>query len=431
MIIFFVFFLFEKEYVISAIISLVFALIFFFGLISYTERTNRDLSRFLQAVRYADFSQTFTSFGLGSSFEDLNKAFSDVMKDFRKNREEKEEQYRYLQTIVQHVDVGLITFDDSGQVHLINNAAKKLLNVHQLSNISTEKSFSDEFKKRVLALRAGHKTLITVINNDQQIQLAIRATEFKQKKQKFTLLSLQDIQGELEDKELEAWQMLIRVLTHEIMNSITPIASLSATTNDLIESMRQEENDHNDPEILDDVKMALHTIHKRSLGLTDFVQAYRNVTLIPKPQFTLVMIKDLFSRMERLMANRFSKNNIIFSMSVEPQSLELTLDQGLMEQVLINLLLNAFDAVLEREDPKIFLKALINDEGRTIIEVSDNGYGIDQEALSKIFIPFFTTKKNGSGIGLSFSRQVLRLHHGSIKVKSAPDQKTTVTLTFY
>jgi signal transduction histidine kinase len=264
------------------------------------------------------------------------------------------------------------------------------------------------------------------------VQLAVYAAEFKLREQKLTLVSIQNIQSELEEKEMEAWQNLIRVLTHEIMNSVTPIASLTATVNDLLTppSGNQKPGEETSAEAMDDIRGALQTIQKRSEGLLHFVDAYRKLTRIPKPQFQIFSITELFARVGQLMRVQMSGKPIHFHTKVEPESLELTADPELIEQVLINLLLNAIQAVEDQKDARIELAARMDQRGRTIIPVADNGPGIIAEALEKIFIPFFTTKQDGSGIGLSLCRQIMRLHSGTISVHSQPNVETIFTLRF-
>jgi nitrogen fixation/metabolism regulation signal transduction histidine kinase len=405
-----------------------------YALIRYVERTNQHLSRFLLAVKHGDFSRSFSGKELGPSFEELLKVFNDVMEKIQQTRSEKEEQYRYLQTIVHHVGIGLITFQADGKVDLINTAARRLLNVPGLRNIKALKNFSQPLVETLFSLRAGEKALVKV--NEGEMELAIHAAEFRLRDQKFTLVSLHNIQSELQEKEMEAWQTLIRVLTHEIMNSMTPITSMATTVIDLLNPYHHEEGQNSetsiDAETIADIANALKTIHKRSTGLTHFVSAYRNLTLIPKPKFKLFAIEELFTRVKKLMESKFKENGILFQWSVDPQTLELTADPGLIEQVLINLLLNAADALIgyKNKEPQVELSASLDEIGRIIIQVTDNGPGIVKEALGKVFIPFFTTKKKGSGIGLSLSRQIMKLHKGSISVHSDPDVRTVFTLKF-
>lgn len=397
-------------------------------------RTNRELVRFLNAIKHADFSQSFSMEHEGAAFRDLHRIFQDIIAEFQRYRCQTEEQYQYLQTILQHIAVGIITFHENGHVHLINNAAKRLLQLTHLDNIGELDALSDQLRESITLAKPGEHSLVKIYTGEGQKQLSLYSTEFKLRDQRYRLVSLQDIRGELEDKEMESWQTLIRVLTHEIMNSMTPISSLSSTAFDLIDSFEQADSGKNGEddirEILGDLRSALTTIHNRSLGLMEFVNAYRNLTLIPLPQLEIVSIREMVSRVSRLLSAPLERNNIDFLHFIAPETLEVTADKGLIEQVLINLILNAIDAVNGRDNARIELHSSMNNLGKVVIQIRDNGPGIVEEALDKIFIPFYTTKKAGTGIGLSFSRQVMRLHNGSISVQSVPDDKTTFTLTF-
>ncbi len=403
-----------------------------YSLIHYVEKTNRELARFFSSIRYSDFSQTFKKDGRGTTFDALQKSFTEVMKAFRKTRAEKEEHYRYLQTIVQHVGIGLIAFQPNGDVELINTAAKRLLRIPSLKNIQSLESFSKSLVEALQNIKPRERALIKVEDNDELLHLALYATGFKLRGQNFILVSIQNIHSELEEKEIEAWQKLIRVLTHEIMNSITPIASLASTINELIlESGKFRKSEEKiETESLTDIHEAAQTIQKRSQGLLHFVDAYRNLTLIQKPNFQIFQIKELFARVEKLMQANIKKKAITFDQKIEPMSLELAADPELIEQVLINLLLNALYAVEGKKDAKIDLDAKLDGRGRIVIQVKDNGPGISEENLEKIFIPFFSTREGGSGIGLSLSRQIMRLHKGSIGVHSEPGVETIFTLRF-
>ncbi|MFH1008389.1 MAG: ATP-binding protein [Candidatus Latescibacterota bacterium] len=403
-----------------------------YALVRYVEQTNRQLTRFLQSIRHSDFSQTFTGGGLGSSFDSLHKAFAEVTDAFRQARAEKEEQYRYLQTVIQHVGIGLLVFGPDGEVALMNAVARRLLKAPQLKNITTLESFSKPLVDTLFRLKPGEKALVKIEEPNESLQLAISATAFRLREEKRTLVSIQNIQHELEEKEMEAWQNLIRVLTHEIMNSVTPIASLSATVNDLVmQSLgRRSSGEKIDDETKEDIRSALQAIGKRSEGLLHFVETYRNLSRIPKPRFRIFSVSELFERVEQLMRVQMAEQTIRFSAKVAPKSLELTADPELIEQVLINLLLNAMQAAQDRADTRIELAARMDGRGHLLIEVTDNGPGIIEEALDKVFIPFFTTKRDGSGIGLSVSRQIMRLHRGTIGVQSKPDVETVFSLKF-
>lgn len=399
-----------------------------FLLIRYVEKTQRDLTQFLDAVNYEDFSQTFRSPGSGRIQQDLHNAFNKVLQKFIDTRAETEMQYRYLQTVVQHIGIGLIAFRADGGVHMINNAAKKLLKVVTLRSVSDLDSVAPGLAATFLSLRTGQNRLIKIQQPESILQVMVHTTEFILGSEQYTLVSLQNIQSELEEKEMEAWQNLIKVLTHEIMNSITPISSLASTAENLIK--KKCDGAQIPPEVKDDIHQALRIIEKRSSGLLHFVESYRRLTRLPAPDFQILPVSDLFSRIEQLLRQSLENMGIVFSIDIDPRSLELTADPNMVEQVLINLINNAEHALAGRPAPRIRLSARIGSGGRPCIYVEDNGRGILEEVQNNIFIPFFTTKKEGTGIGLSLARQIMRMHGGSIRVSSIPDQKTTFILQF-
>ncbi len=413
----------------SIIVLAIIIIIQLYSLIYYAEKTNRDLSRFLSAIEHSDFSQTFIDTSLGSSFKDLYKSFNKVIMKFQSTRSEKEEHLRYLETVMQHVGIGLISYNQNGEIQFINNAAKRLLKVTHLNNISSLSKISRSLTQKLFALEAGERVTIKITDENDFIQLIIYATEFKLRDQKYRLVSLQNIQSELEEKEMEAWQQLIRVLTHEIMNSITPISSLASTVQSILKNNVQGQASP-DPESLDDINSAVNTIQRRSEGLIHFVNSYRNLTRIPKPNFQIFRIGSLFERIKNLMAKELEEKGIKFSQCVTPESLELTADPELVEQVVINLLINAEQSLETKEAAKISLTSSLDDRGKILIKVTDNGPGIPEDVIEKIFIPFYSTKKAGSGIGLSLSRQIMRAHGGNIRVTSKSSEETTFTLRF-
>jgi two-component system nitrogen regulation sensor histidine kinase NtrY len=403
-----------------------------YALIVYVDRTNRELARFFESIKYEDFSQSFSTAKKGGSFAPLLRALSQVTDAFRKTRAEKEEHYHYLQTVVQHVGVGLIVFQPDGDVELINNAAKRLLRVPYLKNIRSLESKNKKLVTTLLSLKPRDRALVKIEGEEEILQLMLYATEFRLGGRVFTLVSLQNIRSEIESTEIEAWQKLIRVLTHEIMNSITPISSLASTINGLIKEMGMglSRADKADSEQIEDIIQALQTIQKRSDGLLHFVDAYRNLTLLPAPKFQIFPLRDLLARVARIMEANIKDKNIRFELTIEPETLELIADPELIEQVLINLQLNALQAVEGQAEARIRLSARLDSRGRVLVQVSDNGPGMPEENLEKIFIPFFSTKEGGSGIGLSLSRQIMRLHNGTISVSSRPGEETVFTLRF-
>ena len=397
----------------------------------YVDKVNRDLTTFLESIRFSEFTLNFQTRGLGSSFDQLNKAFNDVISDFQKVRSEKEEHFQYLQSIVQNIDVSILAYQRDGTVEMVNKAAKKLFQVASLRNINSLNPLSSELVSTLTEIKPGENKLVRVQEQDDLLQLAIYATELRIHEKEIILATIKNIQNVLEEQETEAWQKLIRVLTHEIMNSITPIASLSSTLDLMLKGITAEEDTKTlDMESVLEIQQALQTINKRSTGLLHFVNTYRNLTRIPKPNFKIFPVRDLVNNVQLLMEEELRQNKIRLVTSVIPPDIEFSADEQLLEQVMINMLKNAIQALNNRSDPKITIKAFINKRGRLTIQVIDNGQGILKEVLDKIFIPFFTTKPKGSGIGLSLSRQIMRLHGGTITANSEPDTGTTFTLTF-
>jgi len=388
--------------------------------------TNRDFKRFLEAIEYSDFTQSFTDKKMGKSFLELNSAFNKVVENFKQNSREKEKSFRYMQTILQYINNGLICYDQQGNVDFINRAGKKILNLSFLKNINSLKISHPDIYELIIEIRHGDKIVKKVNINDDLKQIAFSVFEFRIGERNLTLLSIQDIHNVLEEKELEAWQKLIRVLTHEIMNSLTPISSLSSTTFDLIKQLDIETTGSNDN--IQDIRDALNTIHIRSEGLIDFVNAYRNLAIIPKPILNILSVKDLISNTLIILQNNIKENDIEIIQNIDPESLEISADSSLIEQVLINLVINAVQALKEAKSPIIIVNSFLSDSGRVIIQVIDNGTGISDQNKSKIFIPFYSTKKS-SGIGLSLCKQIMKLHKGQISVTSI-DGLTTFTLSF-
>jgi two-component system nitrogen regulation sensor histidine kinase NtrY len=421
---------FNEKYVSAVIVAV--AIIFEISeLFHFSSVTNKKITRFLESIRYSDFSSSFSYDNkLGKSFRELNTAFNSVADAFRKERAEKEEHLNYLNTVVQHVSTGLLSFDNEGNVGLINSAAKKFLGTPQLRNINEILGVNVTLYKRLRQLNPGEKTLIRVSSD---LNLSIHAAELKLRGHTIKLVAIQNIHSELVSKEVEAWQNLTKVLRHEIMNSITPIASLTGTLNEILAEDLKRINDHSceiNDETLDDLEEGLQTIENRSKGLIKFVDAYRDYTSIPKPKFGLIKIDELFEHICKLLKREFMEIGIDFKSNILQDKMEITADRELIEMVLINLLKNAKEALAGREGAKIELTARLDIQQRVLLEVKDNGPGIIPEAQDRIFIPFYTTKKAGSGIGLALSRQIMQLHHGFLSVKSEPNIYTIFSLGF-
>lgn len=402
------------------------------SLFKYLDRIHSETVTFLNSIQYDEYPNNFKNKS-GSSLDFLYKEYDNIIRKMRQIRAEKDEQYYYLKNIVKHLGIGLITFDIDGKIQIVNTTAKRFLNVSDIKNIKELQKLSPILVDSFFRLKTGGSDLIKLEKNGEIIQLSIYAIELTLKGEAFKLISLQNIQSELEEKEMEAWQNLIKVLTHEIMNSVTPISSLAATVEqELVGYIHEGDNvPQIDKEEMEDIHLAIQTIQRRSEGLIRFVSDFRNLTRIPIPKIEKVLVRDLFNRMNVLLRNDFKSVNINLKINLSNNDLTISADQELIEQVLINLLKNAIQELEEKEGERtIELSSYIENKRRVIIKVKDNGSGIEEEALDKIFIPFFTTKKQGSGIGLSLSKQIMRQHKANISVKSTIDEGTEFILKF-
>lgn len=426
----------ETQYYISIGFLIILAVIQIVLLVQFLERTNVLLTRFLESIRYSDFTGSFQNHGLGSNFKELNEAFSRVIEKFKEERSKKEESLRYLETVVQHIGIGLVCINSEEEIVLINRAAKRLFGVSSLRTVNSFRKISDSLADAIIQLNGGDRSLQRISINDENLELAMDATEFIMRREAFKLVSFQNIQTELEEKEMESWQNITQVLAHEIMNSITPIASLSGTVHMLVQQQAVEENNHIllNKETANDVNEALNTINKRSHGLMRFVNSYRDFTQIPTPDYEHFSVMELLHRIEHLMKAEFEKRDVDVEIDVQSETLELHADPQLVEQILINITKNALRALRQVEQPKLIYEAGIGVDGRVFIDIIDNGPGIKKEDMEKIFIPFYSTAGNnpdkGTGIGLSLSRQIMRIHGGALHVRSEPGKETVFTLKF-
>jgi signal transduction histidine kinase len=382
-------------------------------------------------VRYADFTRRFTTDERGPIFEDLRDAFEEVTAEFRRLRAEKERQVQYLQQVVQHLGVALITYQDDGEVEVMNTAARRLLRTGPIRHVDALDRVSDDLTEALRTLDSGDQAMVRVEEEDRTLQLAVRVSRFQLQGEPHALASIQDLRNELEEKEMEAWQQLTSVLTHEIMNSVAPISSLASTA-----SRRLQETGDNGSITADqatDAREAVDTIERRSESLINFVDAYRSFTDIPSPEFDVLDAEALLNNVRSLLRAQIEEQSLDVSITVDPPDLTLTADADLLDQLLINLALNALQAIEEDPDAeqgRIEFRAYVDRRSRPVIQVEDNGPGIPEDVQEKIFVPFFTTKEDGSGIGLSLSRQIMRLHGGRLSVRSEEGEGAVFTLRF-
>lgn len=404
------------------------------GLLRTVTKTNREVARFLGAIAHSDFSQTFRQGNQGAAFDELGLAITQVMDKFRDSRANSEKQADYLNAMLNHVPVGLAAVFEDGRVTLLNNFAHRLLGPEELSRRTTDGQLLADVLR---ALAPGTRSLIRVAGGSAvgPQQLTVTATKLILGGESRLLLSLQNIAGDLEATEVRAWQDLVRVLTHEMMNSLTPIASLTRTAQGVLADLKEKVTAQPDlVEEMQDAEMAIDTVARRSNSLLRFVERYRQFTSVPKPQLSRIKVKEITERLQRLMAPAADSHGVSLEVLVLPPQLELVADGDMVEQVLINLLKNAVEAMRDAppraEGRCIRLTAHLDEGGHVVISVADNGPGIPADVAEKIFIPFYTTKRDGSGVGLSLARQIMLAHGGSINLSPDPAGGSVFTLRF-
>lgn len=402
-----------------------------FEVFRFVSKTNAEISRFLDAARYADFSQRFNLHELGAGFGELGDTFTDILQRFQHVRASQEEELRHLKALVEHVPVPLMSLHGDGAITLWNNAARRLFGSSHVTKVSDLQQFGEGFTKDIQSVGAGQRMLTAFRIDGTEQQLAIASTQIIIGTSAEKLVSLQDIQSELDLAQLQAWQDLVRVLTHEIMNSITPVASLAKTAVDLVEDAASKVTDN--PDVVDelgDVRDAVDTVARRSDSLMQFVSSYRRLTRLPPPEKTLLRLDQLFKDVCDLTTRDWATKGISLITKIEPSELDVTADHDMIEQVLINMLRNAEQALASTEGARVSLTARLNKRGRVVIEMADNGPGVPADIARKIFVPFFTTKREGSGVGLALTRQVMIAHGGAVSLDENEGGGARFTLTF-
>ena len=398
-----------------------------FELFWYVDKRNRELSTFLSTLLNDDFSSRFRDFKKGKSFKSLFQAMNLIIDKFHKISSDREAQFQYLHTLVDHVKVGILSYDSEGRVHLVNQAFMELFGSPRIRKNNKITELGPEFYKLVEKIKPGEQFVYKVSQKGSNISLAIRVTEFKMKNKRFKLISAQNIRRELEERELEAWQKLIRVLTHEIMNSVTPISSLSSSLYELVKVGEEQETPLND-KTKQRLQSGLEAIIDRSSGLMKFTEAYKTLARIPPPDIKPIQPDELIHRIEILFKTLTEEKNIDFKAETLSKTWSFMGDIELLDMVFINLMKNSMEALENTEKPQIRITINKYEEERALIEVKDNGAGMSEEIMNQIFIPFYTTKRKGSGIGLSLSNQIIRLHGGTITADSKPGKGSIFTI---
>lgn len=403
-------------------------------LIRRVTRTNRSFLNLLESVRHANYTRTFDEAALSGSALPLRREFNELLEHVTRLAADREQHYEYIRTVFHHIGTGLVSYRADGTVDLANPSARKILRTVRLDHIDDLVTLSPDLVETLKTIRQGERRMVKVRDRDEIRQLSIEASSFVLGETHYTLVSVHDISSEMEEQELDAWQNLTRVLTHEIMNSITPISSLAGTVSELLTDVLAEHREAPDSSAMsdniEDITNALDTIRSRSNSLLHFVDNYRRLTRLPVPNLVEVPVRDLLDNVSQLSAPSMKEHGIAYSMNVDPESLTVSADRGLIEQVLLNLVKNAVEALSGRDEGKITVRGYMDEWGRPSIEVADNGPGMSGDAAARIFIPFYTTKPEGSGIGLSLSRRVMRLHNGTITVRTAAGEGAAFTLRF-
>jgi two-component system nitrogen regulation sensor histidine kinase NtrY len=403
-------------------------------LFHYLEKTNRELVRFFSAIRYEDFTQHFPPEQTSGSFADLSAELNNTITAFQRIKADKEANHLYLQSLVAHMRIGIITFNEAGEVNLINQAAKDLLQVPHLTGIQALQRVSPELVTAMETLENEESKMVVLTGPEEQLLLTVKASTFRLQGQLLKIISLQNIRSEMEEKELDAWQKLIRVLSHEIMNSITPVISLTNSIGTLVETelVKRENKGELDEEVILDIRTGLQTIEKRSEGLLHFVDKYRKLTRIPKPRLQRLDLNQLLNSIKQLLSREFRESQVQLLVRLPGAPLLINADADMIEQVVINLVKNGLEACQDCPEPQVEIKAFADpqENNRVKVEIKDNGKGIPAEIMDQIFVPFYTTKRHGSGIGLSLSRQIMRLHKGSLRVSNTAPGQTVFTLVF-
>jgi two-component system, NtrC family, nitrogen regulation sensor histidine kinase NtrY len=426
----FIFFFSQRNYL-AGIIFLGITVFQIKLLVDYLDRSNKNIADFLDSIQFDDLSYSFKTKSDDPVVVRLHQELNEALLKLRNSRREKDSEFLFYRNIVMHVGIGLIVYKENGKIEIMNSAARKLLKVNRPESIRDLASVADQLVNVIERLKTGGRELLRLKIGEELVQLSIYAIELTLRGENVKLISLQNIQNELEEKEMEAWQNLVRVLTHEIMNSVTPISSLAGIVEEEIKPYIEEQNGHAlTKEQINDIHLSLVTISKRSEGLIHFVKEFRSLTSVPKPRPTNIEVKELLEEVAILHRKDLNEAGIQYQISVYPDDLTISADKNMIEQVLINLVKNAIQAFEDQVEKRIELKAFLNDKSRTVISIQDNGTGIDPEAMEKIFIPFFTTKKTGSGIGLSLSRQIMRQHQGTLTVKSTVGKGTEFLMRF-
>ncbi len=395
----------------------------------FHKKAHDELRQFVESIHYRDFSRNFDVKHAPVEIQPLRQGFNEINSTFKVISKEKETQYQYLQKILELVDTGIISYEEQeGTIVWMNESLKRMLQLPYLKTIHSLAKRDEVLYQQIISLKPGDGRIATAHLETSSFKVLLSATAFQTEGKIYKLIAFQNINEALDETESKAWQKLLSVLTHEIMNSVAPISSLADTLKHRLQQSVAVLS--NETGSVDDLELGIETIKRRSEGLLKFAETYRNLNKITTLNLKKVFVRDIFENLLQLMQPTLEQKNIDIETILKDPDLSLDADTNLLEQVLINLLVNAIEAVKEKNDPRIVLSAYLNNNRKPVIKVADNGSGMSAEVLEKIFIPFFSTKKSGSGIGLSLCKQIMMLHKGNIQVQSVEGEGTAFFLQF-
>lgn len=410
--------------IIYSVISAPFVIYMIYSIISQYNKVQKEVQEFAEAVQYRDFSRHYAIQSAPANVQILRKGFNDINTTFKTINRERETQYHYLQKILELVGTGILSYDqETGDTGWVNESFKNLLNIPYLKSIHSLAKRDEELYREIIALKSGDSKVVTFVQQQQKVKLQLMASVLRSEDKVYKLVALQNVSDAMDESESNAWSKLLNVMTHEIMNSVAPISSLADTLKNRIKTLDIAAGNG-----LEDLELGMETIKRRSEGLLKFTESYRSLNKITRLELQKVSVYDLFENLNTLMLPTLEKKNIELDIILREINLTIEVDVNLLEQVLINLLVNAIEAVKEMPEPMITLSAEVQANQKTVLKVSDNGVGMSPELMEKIFIPFFSTRKTGSGIGLSLCKQIMLMHKGNIQVQSTEGKGTVFIL---
>ncbi len=417
----------ESHYLVATV-SLIVLILITYEFFRFLSRRFTIIEDFFESIKYRDFSRHYLEKNKSRDIQSLYQGFNTVNEVVRKINTEKETQYLYLQKILELIDIGILAYNTkNGDVLWANDSFKNSLDFPSFKNISFIKSRNKEVHQLLFDNFYAEASAFEIPVKKGSIKALVSNTLFNVGEESFKLIVLHNIEETLDKTEAEAWKKLLSVMTHEIMNSIAPISSLANTLKFQVETHHQ--NPAKNSLDIEDLNAGLTSIEKRSEGLLKFAKTYRSLSKVTNIDKEQIRISELFGNLQNLLQPGKNKNAEL-DFELKDANLKIDADSYLLEQVLINLVLNALEACESLPHPIVKVSAEKKFDGQVVISVTDNGPGIPEEIKDRIFVPFFTTKKEGSGIGLSLSKQIMTLHGGKIQITSKQNKGTLVNLVF-